>query len=618
MRAQLVQIHAMEMQAAAAKQTAEATAQATAALEEQRKAMLSAGGSIRDFVDKQRATAGTSVSPTEAFSQAQAQLARDLALARGGDTAASQRITGTAERALTANDQVNGNTAAGAAFREWVLSSLERLPATKSYDQQILEALQALGGSVNVEVELTAFRVITEQLSALSDADQAQLTQSQTVLRTVEERIGRFLTDVELSRLVDAALIERTVEQSIGRDLSAAERVALVQGGDVLRSIEQQIGRALTVSEAASLVQGGDVLRTITQQIGRNLTASEAASLVQAGMVVRVIGQYIGRDLSTSEAAAIVAGGSIERVIVQALGRDLTATERAGLVSATTVIRSVEQQLGRTLTAAEQAQIILPGSVTRTIGQTVGAATGSTLIAGGSVARTVTQAVETTETVQISRSIDDKLSGILNSIKGSTAGMNTLLSRAVDGDGIMVRTRPTGDPRQWVAFAGGGRVYGPGTDTSDDVAAWLSRDEWVINASSVRMAGDAAMAALNDGEISLAAALMLRRSGQAPRFAAGGQVGGSVTMAVPTERVQMVTVPITPMVAASANDGSRQLIAEVRRLNDRIGRLERTIVDTSAAAAEHVVAAVDENTAAVHDAAQAEQLTAHGRRWRGQ
>ncbi|WP_158282607.1 phage tail length tape measure family protein [Azospirillum sp. TSH58] len=500
-RARLLEVQAIEKQA-----------KAEEALTKKREELLQTGGGVRSWLDQKNATAGTSVSPQEARDAAQAQFARDLALARGGDVEAYGRLTGAADRLLSSQEALTASGTETQTMRAWVMSSLENLPATKSYDQQMLEELRKLGGSVNVQVELTTVRVITEQLSALSDADKAKLTQAAVVLRTVEERIGRFLTDAELGRLVDNALVTRDVQQTLGRDLTDAERTALVDGGNVLRTVEQLMGRTLTAVEVESIVQSGSVSRSIEQAIGRNLTAAEAASIVEAGSVTRSIDQHLARDLSAPEIAALVVGGAVERLVTQQLGRDLTWEERAGLVTAATVIRSVEQQLGRPLTAAEQAAIILPGSVQRTIGQQIDPATGAVLVPGGTVTRTVTQSVETTETVQISRSIDDKMSGILASIKESSAGINTsaagmqkLLERAVDGDGLMVRTRPTSDPRSWVAFERGGVVPGfenggivangiPGRDSvvargPGGMPIWLAGLEGILTASATAAIG---------------------------------------------------------------------------------------------------------------------------------
>ncbi|QCO07383.1 transglycosylase SLT domain-containing protein [Azospirillum argentinense] len=260
-RARLLEVQAIEKQSAA-----------EAALAEQRKAQVAAGGSVRSWLDQKNATAGTSVSPQDARDAAQAQFARDLALARGGDVDAYGRLTGAADRLLSSQEALTASGAETQAMRAWVMSSLENLPATKSYDQQMLEELRKLGGSVNVQVELTTVRVITEQLSALSDADKAKLTQTATVLRTVEERMGRFLTDAELVSLVTAGVVERSIEQEMGRDLTAAERAAMVPGGEILRIIEQAMGRDLTAAELDGIIVGGSVIRSVEQSLGRSLT----------------------------------------------------------------------------------------------------------------------------------------------------------------------------------------------------------------------------------------------------------------------------------------------------------------------------------------------------------
>lgn len=62
-----------------------------------------------------------------------------------------------------------------------------------------------------------------------------------------------------------------------------------------------------------------------------------------------------------------------------------------------------------------------------------------------------------------------------------------------------------------VMRAGGGAVFGPGTGTSDSIAAWLSNGEYVIKAASVAKIGLGRLDHLN-------------RFGELPRFADGGRV----------------------------------------------------------------------------------------------
>ncbi|QCO00438.1 hypothetical protein D3093_34875 (plasmid) [Azospirillum argentinense] len=334
-RARLLEVQAIEKQSAA-----------EAALAEQRKAQIAAGGSVRGWLDQKNATAGTSVSPQDARDAAQSQFARDLALARGGDVDAYGRLTGAADRLLSSQEALTASGAETQAMRAWVMSSLENLPAVKSYDQQMLEALAALGGSVNVQVELTTIRVITEQLSALSDADKAKLTQTATVLRTVEERMGRFLSDAELVSLVTAGVVERSIEQELGRDLSDAERAAMVPGGEILRTIEQAMGRGLTAAELDGIVVGGSVIRSVEQQLGRSLTPAEQAAIILPGSVQRTIGQQI--DPATG--AVLVPGGTVTRTVTQTVETTETYRLFASLENSTAaILASINQGIQNNL-----------------------------------------------------------------------------------------------------------------------------------------------------------------------------------------------------------------------------------------------------------------------------
>ena len=455
-----------------------------------RDALQRTGGSIRAYLDGLRAGASGGASPTDRLVEAQNAFGRDLALARGGDADALARITQTADTLLTASRAMDASGTDFQALRQFVISSLENLPATQSYDAQILAALQRLGGSVNVQVGVEVVRVITEALNALPDAERARLIQSATVLRTVEERLGRLLSDVEVDALVQGAVIQRDIEQSMQRDLSIAERAGLVQAADIMRSIQQAIARDLSPAERAGLLWDADITRAVQQAMGRDLSAAERAGLVQADEIIRSIEQAIGRNLSDAERDSLVQGASVERVIEQAIGRDLSVEERAGLVQAASIIRTVEQQLGRRLTAAERALVYESTTVVRGISQTIFpatgtiivpeneavlrgifqqvlAATGATLLTDESITRIIRQAVETTETIQISRSIDDKLSGLLTTANAILATMRDDIAATRGFTGQVVQNTQTliddargGNVGEGGAFALGGVFAG--------------------------------------------------------------------------------------------------------------------------------------------------------------
>jgi tape measure domain-containing protein len=61
-------------------------------------------------------------------------------------------------------------------------------------------------------------------------------------------------------------------------------------------------------------------------------------------------------------------------------------------------------------------------------------------------------------------------------------------------------------------YAGGGRIRGPGTGTSDSIMAWLSNDEFVIRERAAKHYGYSFLNALNNLRL--------------PKFASGGRVGG--------------------------------------------------------------------------------------------
>lgn len=255
--------------------------------ENQRLAALSqAGGQLRQWIDGIRSGNGT---PEANLDTIRAQYQQQLTLARGGNVDAVQGLREYAQRLI---DAESARTASGAdrrAMVEAILAQLETVLAVKSYDQQVLEALQALGGGISVEVDLAVIRTITEVLSALPDEARDQLIQAQTIVRAIEERLGRSLTPVELDSLVEGGQITRDIRQLLGRDLTSSERAALIQADSVERRVEQLLGRQLTAAEAATLIQPGSVQRLIGQQVG----AATGASLVLPETVTRTVNQVL-------------------------------------------------------------------------------------------------------------------------------------------------------------------------------------------------------------------------------------------------------------------------------------------------------------------------------------
>jgi hypothetical protein len=93
-----------------------------------------------------------------------------------------------------------------------------------------------------------------------------------------------------------------------------------------------------------------------------------------------------------------------------------------------------------------------------------------------------------------------------------TDKFNALIDKVKDFLGLQAQADGGDGGGNTPAFAGGGRVRGPGTSTSDSIWAKLSNGEFVVKARAVAHYGPSLLSAINNMRI--------------PRFAAGGFVSG--------------------------------------------------------------------------------------------
>lgn len=120
--------------------------------------------------------------------------------------------------------------------------------------------------------------------------------------------------------------------------------------------------------------------------------------------------------------------------------------------------------------------------------------------------------------------------------------------------------------RDPVKRAGGGKMSGPGTGTSDSILAAVSTGEWVIRERAASYYGDGLMAAINGMSIPRSAI---------PRFAGGGQVGGGTTIVrVPVSETSTYDAPINVehMHVSDIADLRRQESLARLRAGQRSGR----------------------------------------------
>lgn len=134
---------------------------------------------------------------------------------------------------------------------------------------------------------------------------------------------------------------------------------------------------------------------------------------------------------------------------------------------------------------------------------------------------------------------------------------------------IRVAAQPMTGGADPISRATGGPVNGPGTGTSDSIAAWLSNGEHVLTAAEVSAAG---------GHGAIYALRSAMRRGWVPRFANGGAVGGSAVagLAVPAPVRERTAEALQPMNLTLPGLGSfpMQTTPDVARAMDDKFRME--------------------------------------------
>lgn len=113
---------------------------------------------------------------------------------------------------------------------------------------------------------------------------------------------------------------------------------------------------------------------------------------------------------------------------------------------------------------------------------------------------------------------------------------------------VTVKVKPTTDTDLAIpgvpGFAGGGPVYGPGTETSDSILAAVSRNEYIQPASAVRHYGSSVMDAIRRLALPRGV-LMAALRGSIPSFSGGGSVGPLLAFSGPSSPTEELALSLT-------------------------------------------------------------------------
>lgn len=366
---------------------------------------------------------------------------------------------------------------------------------------QVRDTFRGLGDQMGNLVKNGAAETAAKNFQALTKEFQAQGKGAKEALEMLPGYKDALL------QLANQAGVTLTEQQLL--DFAMGQMPASIGGATkAVETYASKTGEAKPVTEAMA-----KALEEVGLSAQGAITDIDAFgdSLFAAGLL----------SLSASD-AAIAVQDAIDKVTesVQKNGTTLdinTEKGRAnqsafnGLASAS--IASAEATAKETLatqgSAAAQAQ--LQGSLSQSYQDLIRAA-GQFGITGDAADTMARKALGIPKNVNIDAWIADHASATLEGIKGKADSLDgkqvtmTIVERTIktietqvkggggaENDPSMTALRPG-------SFATGGRVYGPGTTTSDSVPAWLSKDEYVLKASAAKAIGYANLDRLNGAD----------------------------------------------------------------------------------------------------------------------
>jgi tape measure domain-containing protein len=372
----------------------DALAATTDAVNNSTSALNNAGQSIQAYIDKLNSTNAAGASPIDQYAAASTIYGQQLALAKSGDQTALGNITSNADNLLQAAKAMFGSGAGYQNVVSMIKETLTGLPATVDYNAEILKALQALGGSIDVNVELDVVRRISETLMALSDTDKAKLQVSETVLHTVEEQMGRQLTNTEFDRIMALAGLSPEVIQTIDQSMQGMTPDQYVQAfklADLDPAVLQQVTQ--TLKTLGTAFPTDDVTKTITQ----NLTDTGASEITPDDLLKKIT------QLVTNAGADTISGDPILKDIQQSI-----SNIGVSLVTEDTIWKQIYQSLANI---------------------------GDEIITSDSLYKSIVQDVTTTEALTVH--ISDTLDGIFGEIKLVLDAINYQTSLTAYNTGVI-------------------------------------------------------------------------------------------------------------------------------------------------------------------------------------
>jgi tape measure domain-containing protein len=321
-QADYASIIAAEQEAAAQamQQAADASAQAAEAI---RSAMASAGQGIAALIRDLTTTAGGTLDPMALMRSTQRAYLADLSGARSGDVEASGRIAASARAYLDASGAVSGNNRQAATVAQ-VVAELGALPAVKTYEQQLLDAVNGISSTVTT----TGASNTADLKAALATKLTAELTLDARA--EILKIINLTVTDSNLTpeqkalALLEAQQIDKLIKLSANNLFSATDQqLALATTGTVAKTFTAAMGAYDTEAMLIAAAQSNTIEKIIR--------ASGGVLTLDQQVLLNGITKYnkdieIGVKIDSSELSAF------QQTLMSIFGTiDITALDNAGV-----------------------------------------------------------------------------------------------------------------------------------------------------------------------------------------------------------------------------------------------------------------------------------------------
>jgi tape measure domain-containing protein len=282
------------------KEVAESLAKTADAL----RSALNAGGAISNYLDSLSATSAGGLSPSDQFTNAQSIFGRDLALSRGGDLDALDRITGSAENLLSAG---RGMFASGPEFQtllQMVQSSLANLPATRSYEQQSLDTLTRIANGQQTAVELLGLlsadanrdqRITWPEFEAWTRANEAQTSQLASALGVSNASLASIFTQLDANG--DGTLAQLEIQSALASAANNRLDGVLATGTGTVEQLVQQNSLSSALVDLGKLTYSGNSLMAASLAAANENLAlgNRYAAATAYNTAIIVDGDYLAR-----------------------------------------------------------------------------------------------------------------------------------------------------------------------------------------------------------------------------------------------------------------------------------------------------------------------------------